>query len=91
MQAGYSCWANCIDPTSGFSLECFFALNKKKAIQIAPNTATIRRANVVVSPISASWVESFIPRKITELFTEGTGVIGALVAVGKTRVNIFEH
>lgn len=62
----------------------FFTLKKQKVEQIAPNTATISRANVVVRPVSASLVESFIPRKLTRvLFSEGRGVIGALVPVEK--------
>lgn len=47
---------------------------KKIDKQMAPNIATIRRANVVFSPVSASLVDSFIPRKFT-----GLSVIGALV------------
>lgn len=62
----------------------FFTLKKQKVEQIAPNTATIRRANVVISPVSASLVESFQTRKLTRvLFSEGRGVIGALVPVEK--------
>lgn len=56
----------------------FFALKKQKDEQIATNAATIRRANVVFRPVSASPIESFMPRKYT-LWSAG----GAVVAVGK--------
>lgn len=49
---------------------------------MAPNTDTTSSANVVLSPVSASLVESSIPRKLTML-SEGASVIGKLVPVGK--------
>ena len=63
-----------------FWWDLFCALKRQTDKQIAPNAATIIRANVVASPVSASLVESFIPRKSTVL-KKGSGVIGALVAV----------
>lgn len=65
--------------------EVFFALKKQKVEQITPNTATINRANVVLSPVSASLIESFIPRKLTML-SEGGSVLCALVPVEKRSV-----
>lgn len=66
------------------------ALKKQKVEQMAPNAATISRANVVLSPVSASLVESFIPRKLTVLGlglglgSVGSGVVtGTVVAGGK--------
>lgn len=60
-------------------LECFFALKKQQDEQIAPNIATINRANVMLSPVSASLADRFIPRKLTVL----SGVGGALVPADK--------
>lgn len=59
------------------------ALKKQKVEQMAPNAVTISRANVVLNPVSASLMESFIPRNLTVL-SVGSGVVtGTVVAGGK--------
>lgn len=56
-------------------LPLFRALKKQKVEQRAANTATIRRAKVVYSPVSAFGMDSFMPRNRTAL----SGGVGALV------------
>lgn len=68
-----------IDSAYSLFLDLFLVLKKQTVEQIAANAAKIRRANVVLSPSSASSIESSIPRKLTMLSEGG----GALVPVEK--------
>lgn len=63
-----------------FSFLFLLALKKQKVEQMAANAATISRANVVLSPVSASLMESFIPRKLTMLSVGGSVVTGTVEA-----------
>lgn len=58
----------------------FRALQKQKAEQRAANTATMRRAKVVYSPVSAFVMDSSMPRNLTIL----SGGVDALVPEGNT-------
>lgn len=58
------------------------ALKKQKVEQMAPNAVTISRANVVLNPVSASLMESFIPRNLTVL-SVGSGVVTGTVVAGE--------
>lgn len=60
-------------------LDLFQALKKQTVEQRAPNTATIRRAKVVFSPVSAFVMDSSMPRNITV----SVPVTGALVPAEK--------
>lgn len=67
----------------------FFDLKKQNDAQTAPNTATIRRANVTLSPVSALRTESSIPRNLTVALLSVIG--GAAVPAEKTQKPKFSY
>lgn len=63
---------------------CLLDFKKQNDEQTAPSNTTIRRANVVLSPTSASLMESSIPKKLTVSL-----MMGALVPVDDTKILIL--
>lgn len=62
-----------------FCWNTFFTGNNPTATQIVPASATISKANVVLSPVAASSEERLIPRKFTLLIPG----IASFVAEGR--------
>lgn len=68
-----------IDQATFFCFLDFFALKKQNDVHMTANTAITRRANVVLSPVSASLIVSLKPKKLTVSVLTG----GTFVAVDK--------